>query len=288
MTQQLGHANGVAGAMVHAPLVKAVPADATQAFEPRNIDQAIQLAGLLVSSRLLPRSVQTPEAAFAIIATGRELGLTAMQSLRSIHVIEGKPTLSADLILALVKSRRDVCAWFMLVESTDQVAHYRTQRIGEPEPTNMSFTIDDAQRAGVTGKDNWRKYPAAMLRARCIAALSRAVYPDLTLGIYESDELEPAPPVQVPEGQRYTAQPAPIAKVPLDAVLFEALANRADQAETPAALNDVAKDAGKAHKSGAIDDVQFGLLKSVVLQKRANFDVPAPTSEPKLTEEVPQ
>ena len=279
----------MAGAMVHAPLAKAVP-DTAQAFEPRNIDQALHLAGLLVASRLLPRSVGTPEAAFAIIATGRELGLTAMQSLRSIHVIEGKPTLSADLILALVKSRRDVCAWFMLVESSERVAHYRTQRIGEPEPTDMSFTIEDAQRAGVTGKDNWKKYPAAMLRARCIAALSRAVYPDLTLGIYESDELEAAPPVQVPEAQRYVATPAPVAKQPLDAAVFEALAGRVDQAETAAELNAIAKDAGKASKAGTIDDVQFGLLKSVVVQKRGLLDAPAPapTSEPKLTEEVSQ
>ena len=127
MTQQ-GHTNGMAGAMVTtpAPLAKVVP-DSTQAFEPRNIDQALHLAQLLVASRLLPRSVGTPEAAFAIIATGRELGLTAMQALRSIHVIEGKPTLSADLQLALVKTRRDVCQYFMLVESSDRWRHVEGQ-----------------------------------------------------------------------------------------------------------------------------------------------------------------
>ena len=164
--------------------------DASRAFEPSGIGDAMALAKILVNSKLLPRSVQTAEAAFTIIATGRELGLTAMQSLRSIHVIEGKPSLSADLILALVKNRRDVCTWFRLVTSTDKVATYETQRLGEPEPTRMSFTWEDATRAQVTGKDNWKKYPAAMLRARCISALARAVYPDLAMGLYDPDELE--------------------------------------------------------------------------------------------------
>jgi hypothetical protein len=183
-----GHA-----AMVVAPLAKAEPrtVEATRAFEPANIDEAERLCKLLVASGLLPRGVNRPEAAFAIVATGRELGLTAMQSLRSIHIIEGKPTLSADLVAALVKNRPEVCEWFRLVESTDQIATYETQRRGEPKPTKMSFSWADAQRAGVTGKDNWRKYPAAMLRARCITALARAVYPDLAMGIYDPDELSP-------------------------------------------------------------------------------------------------
>jgi hypothetical protein len=164
-----------------------------QAFEPNSITEALNLAGLLVASRLLPRSVTTPEAAFAIIATGRELGLTAMQSLRTIHVIEGKPTLSADLIAALVKSRRDVCEFFMLVESTEKKAVYKTKRVGEPEATTLAWTIEDASRAGLTSKDNWRKFPAAMLRARCITALARTVYPDLAMGVYDPDELDVEP-----------------------------------------------------------------------------------------------
>lgn len=90
-----------------------------RAFEPRDITEGIELARLLSQSGLLPKSAQKPEAAFAIIAAGRELGLTAMQSIRSIHIIDGKPTLSADLIAALVKQRSDICMYFRLVESTE-------------------------------------------------------------------------------------------------------------------------------------------------------------------------
>ena len=163
----------------------------TLAYEPNSIDQALKLAQTLVASRLLPRTITTAEQAFTIMAAGKEMGLTAMQSLRSIHVIEGKPTCSSDLILALCKRRPDVCKYFRLVKSDPAIATYETLREGDPAPTVLSFTIEQAQKAKLTGKDNWSKYPDAMLRARCIAALARAVYPDLVLGVYETDEIAP-------------------------------------------------------------------------------------------------
>lgn len=254
--------------------------DEARAFEPRGIPEALQLAQTLVASRLLPRSVATPEAAFAIIATGRELGLTAMQSLRSIHVIEGKPTLSADLICALVKQRGDVCAYFRLVESTDQVATYETHRKGEPEPTRMSFSMADANRAGVTGKDNWRKYPAAMLRARCITALARAVYPDLAMGLYDPDEVTeasaPAEYTVTPEPAR--AAPAPPNSAPraTSAAVFADLCARVDAAETGRALSEAAVAAARAHKAGAIDDSQLEQIRSAGVAKRKLLETPAP------------
>src|SRR6187402_202596 len=62
-------------------------------------------AASLVASGFLPRAVNTPEKAMAIIQTGKELGLGPMQSLRSIHIIEGKPTMSADLIAGLALAK---------------------------------------------------------------------------------------------------------------------------------------------------------------------------------------
>ncbi len=282
---QHGHNGGFAGAMIlpaaPAPLAKAVPVDSTQAFEPRGIEEAMRLAKLLVASRLLPKSVNTPEAAFAIIATGRELGMSAMQSLRSIHVIEGKPTLSADLVAALVKSRGDVCKYFMLVVSSATVATYETLRVGDPKPTTMSFTIEDAQRAGLTGKDNWRKYPAAMLRARCITALARAVYPDLAMGIYDEDELGP---VAVEEAQRWVPEPTvqEVSPGSLSAAMRE-LAERVDHAETPAELNLVAKDCMRLRREGRINDSQVDIIAAGVKAKRAIVGAPPPpASEPKV------
>jgi hypothetical protein len=184
----------------------AVPSAKT--FEPGSIAEAMQVARALVESRMFP-NIRSAEAAFAVIATGREIGLSMMQSLRGIHVIESKPTLSADAMAGLVKSRRDVCKFFRMVESSEKLAVYETHRVGEPSPTRMQFSIEDAARAGVMGKDNWKKYPAAMLRARCITALVRAVYPDVLMGIYDRDELDDRQPVKAGPAVVYTSpQPA--------------------------------------------------------------------------------
>jgi hypothetical protein len=257
--------------------------EATRAFEPRDIGEAFEMARLLVASGFMPRGVQRPEAAFAIIAAGRELGLTAMQSLRSIHIIEGKPTLSADLIAALCKSRSDVCQYFRLVESTDKVARYETHRRGEPAPTAMAFSWEDAQRAGVTGKDNWKKYPAAMLRARCITALARAVYPDLAMGIYDPDEVTPEP---VPRGPARVLHqeptPAPKSEPKANGRAFQGLCDRVDEAETVTTLNAIARDVSRAHKVGAITAEELESLKNAVVRKRGLIGAaPAPKSQPR-------
>lgn len=199
-------------------LATATPVDlrtSRDAFEPATAAEALDLAKTFVRSGLMPRSLGTPEAVFVAIATGRELGLSALQAVRSIHVIEGKPALSSTLIVALCK-RSPECRYFRLVESTDDVATYETHRAGEPGPTRLSFTMAQARAAGVAGKDNWRKFPAAMLRARCETALARAVYPDLVMGLYDPEEL--APPLREPAPEPVTTtatatvvQPAPAA-----------------------------------------------------------------------------
>lgn len=168
-------------------------------YRPDSISEAYRTAKALVSSNLLPNSIRTPEAALAIIMTGAELGLTPMQSCRSIHVIDGKPCLSADLIVGLVK-RSAACEFFRLVESTEAVATYETLRKGEPQPTVMSFTIEQAEKARLTQRRGpWQTYPAAMLRARAATSLARAVYPDVVGGIYETDEAHDVAPAAAAE-----------------------------------------------------------------------------------------
>ena len=176
-----------------------------EVFAPRTMAEAWKLAQTFHASGLLPRGIASPEAAFTIIATGAELGLSPMASLRSIHVIEGKPVLSAALIAGIVQRRPDLCEGFALVESSDTIATYETTRRGQA-PVRMSFTIEQAQRAGLAGKDIWRKYPHAMLRARASAELARAVYPDVVGGLYDPDE--------IPGAEARTAEPRPVVQPP--------------------------------------------------------------------------
>jgi hypothetical protein len=134
----------------------------------------------------LPRGV-TPGMACAMAAFGSTYGLDPWQSVWRVHVIEGRPTLAAETMAALVR-RSPLCEQWQMVESSARVATFQTRRRGDDAPTRMSYTIEEAQAAGLTVRVPWKAHTAAMLRARCISALARVVYPDLVGGLYDTDE----------------------------------------------------------------------------------------------------
>ncbi len=177
----------------------------TSAIQPRDMGELWKLAGIAASSGLT--ATKNQEDAFLLMMTGQELGLSVMQSLRAIHVVKGRPVLSADLMAGIVK-RSDVCEYLVIKEMEATRCTITTQRRGDPEPTTMTWTMEDANRAGLRG-DNWKKYPQAMLKARCMAQICRAVYPDVVAGLYDPDELGPEPQrqtTQEPEPDRVVAQ----------------------------------------------------------------------------------
>ena len=161
---------------------------------PSSLDEVGALAKRLSGSKLLPAELRASADIAVTILQGLELGLKPMQALRSIHIVKGKPVLSAELIAALVM-RSSECTYFRLVSSTDAEATYETLRRDFPEPVRLSFTMEQAKAAGLVSRDNWKKYPAAMLRARCKAALAREVYPEYAMGLYDADELPPSEPL---------------------------------------------------------------------------------------------
>lgn len=169
--------------------------DSLTIISPRNLAEAKELANTLSLANTMPNVLKkSPADVLAIVMAGAELGLAPMQSIRGIVLIQGRPTLSADAMGALVKASPK-CDYLQCTESTAKVATFKTQRKGDPEPTMLSYTIEEAQQAGLAGGDNWRKYPKAMLRARAQSAICRLVYSDLMLGVYDPDELE-APPAE--------------------------------------------------------------------------------------------
>ena len=174
----------------------------------RSIDDVERLAKIATASGLC--RVKRPEEAAVILLTGRELGLSPMQSLRGIYVVNGTPVLSADLLVAVVR-RSGLCGSWRVTESTPERCTITTTRVGETEPSTRTWTMADARRANVTGKPIWSQYPAQMLRHRCAADLAREVYPDVVLGLYtpeEMDGVERREPAPLPP-------PAPLALAPL-------------------------------------------------------------------------
>lgn len=164
---------------------------AVMLYDPAALTQAERLADQLSKTGLVPDALRgKPGDILVTFLTGLELGLSPMQSLRGLHVIKGKAIMSAQLQVALVM-RSPTCKYFRPVETTDERATYETLREGYPEPTRLTFTIQQARQAGLFASNaNFTKYPAAMLMARASSALARAVYPDLLLGVYEESEAD--------------------------------------------------------------------------------------------------
>lgn len=159
-------------------------------LRPTSLEGAMSFAEKIKDSDMLPAHFKKLPANIAVaMISGMELGFGPMAALRAIHMIEGRPTLSAEALVALTRVS-PVCEYFQLKESTNQKATYVTKRRGNPESTTLTFTIDDARVLGVLEKANWKKSPAAMLRARCASGLVHAEYQDVSLGLRSTEEAE--------------------------------------------------------------------------------------------------
>ncbi len=155
-------------------------------------DRELRGATMLQRSGLVPSALKTPEAVLFVILTGRDLGLSPVQSLRSIHLIQGKIEVSADMQLGLFKRAGGRAIWKELTD-TRAVLHL-THPNGDQHAE--SFSIEDARRAKLGG-DNWTKYPKAMLRSRAITAGLKSLGFDATAGLYAPGEIDQESPVTV-------------------------------------------------------------------------------------------
>lgn len=149
--------------------------------------ELVQFATAAAKSRLF--GVDSPEAALMIAMAGRDLGFSYAQSLRAFHVVKGKPTLSADGMVAAALASGQ-CDYFRAIEITETSATWETQRKGS-QAVRYTFTMPDAERAGLVN-DMYRRHPRRMLSARAKAYLARDVYPDLMLGLLLEDEAHEA------------------------------------------------------------------------------------------------
>jgi DNA polymerase-1 len=164
------------------------PKDWERGLDPRSMKEARVLATDMYESRMFS-AYGTPQAVLSTVMVGRELGLPAMASLRCVHVIEGKHSLAASLMVALVL-KSGLAEYFEPVSFSDTEATFVTKRKGGRREISLTHTFEMAKAAGlVKDKSGWVKNPVDMLVARASARLARMVYPDLLAGLYTPDEL---------------------------------------------------------------------------------------------------
>lgn len=146
------------------------------------------LAEQIANTQFVPKGMQgnAPGVAAAILH-GRELGLPPMTSLAQTHVIEGRPSISAEGQRGLVLAAGHDLE---VLETTGAICRMRGRRKGSQTWTEVTWTVDMARAANLLGKTNWRGYPRSMLQARCSAELCRLMFPDVLHGLGAVEELE--------------------------------------------------------------------------------------------------
>lgn len=170
-----------------------LPAPASILPSPTEWEATLAVAKQIASTAFVPKDYRgQPEAVVAAILAGRELGVGPMQALRDIHMIDGRPTFSANLMLAQMRK-----GGLSVVESssTAERAWIRARRRDTGEEAEVEWTIEEARSITqkgkpLTDKDNWKNYPADMLWARAVGRLARRLGSDLMAGlVYSAEEM---------------------------------------------------------------------------------------------------
>jgi hypothetical protein len=153
-----------------------------------NVPDRMRYAEALAQASLLPEAYRRqPANVLLALESGAALNVAPMVAIQEIHVIKGKPTLSAQLQSALV--RRAGHRLRVTGDATSAVCEIT--RADDPDFTFRSeWTRERAQAAGLLTNDTWRKYPQNMLKARAISECARDAGPDVIVGFgYTAEEL---------------------------------------------------------------------------------------------------
>lgn len=167
--------------------------------------------------------IKTPTQALALGLLCQAEGRHPAEAARDYHIIQGRPTLKADAMLARFQQAGGRVEWTRYDDQA--VVGVFTHPSGGK--LTLEWTIERAKAAGLAGKEVWKQYPRNMLRSRVISEAIRTVYPGVLSGCYLEDEIETV------------VQSTPVAALPVPAFPTDAWLQFITEAETLDALRDV-------------------------------------------------
>jgi hypothetical protein len=204
-------------------------------------EDAFRFSKLVATSDFAPKDFRgKPESCLLAIQHGAELGLSPMQSLQSIAVVNGRPSVYGDTALAVCKGS-PVCEWVRETiegEGEHMIAVCQAKRRGDAQPVESRFGVAEAKKAGLWGKQGpWTQYPRRMLQMRARGFALRDAFPDVLRGLVTAEEAADYTHVET-EPVRVTQPTPPVAD---DAAMQKARS-----------AIDLAKDAEQVRKFAAV------------------------------------
>lgn len=166
-------------------------------------EESLNYAQKLIDTKLV--TFTKPEHVVLAFQMGKSMGLDPVVAATNLYVVNGKVTLSVHLLSALAK-KSGYIDWELIKdgeiirdENNKQVPPYMittirfhryNEKMNKTITNEISYTWSDAINAGLVSKDNWKRMPKNMLRARCLSEGIRFIAPDLLAGVfYESSEV---------------------------------------------------------------------------------------------------
>ena len=191
-------------------------------FNPGDFGQLMEFAKLASGTQMVPQSYQgKPQDIVCAVMMGADLGLSPMQSLQSIAVIRGKPTLWGDGQLAVVMGHHafaGIKEWVEYENTEDAVAYCLIKRTvnGHVQETQRSYSVLDAKRAKLWNPSRggpWKDYPMRMLQHRARGFACRDSFPDALRGILSEAEARDIPQKGAPVAQTVEAVATPAVEI---------------------------------------------------------------------------
>lgn len=197
----------------------------TVGFPANTMSDLVKAGELLAQSGMF--GISNPGAGFVVAATCHQQGITLMEFQRSYHIIEGKPAMRADAMLAALRQRGGT---YKIIENSVNRAAIEIEF--EKQKHTFAFSMEDAKRTGdcfkadgKTLKNTWEKRKDDMLWARCVSRAVRRICPEIVSGLYTPEEVSD-----------FTDRPAsrePVA-IPPEEVESRVAASRPHDKEKPA------------------------------------------------------
>jgi hypothetical protein len=170
-------------------IAKTTQGTALSFLSPTSLDDALKISEILAASDFVPKDYQRkPGNILVAMQWGAEIGLQPLQAMQNIAVINGRPSVWGDAMLALV--RGSGLLEFIKEELSENgtEATCTVKRKGE-DPHVSVFTMEDAKKAGLSGKQGpWTQYPKRMLKLRARSYALRDIFPDVLKGMPIAEE----------------------------------------------------------------------------------------------------